>query len=89
LQKLYNNKYNITFGDVNVNYLIDNNRKSQLDAVFHYYHISVIVEFPTITDLNSHTAIDNVSFIHQSLQNIIIPSYKWSLRLLLTVTNNK
>jgi len=34
LQKLYNNKYNIIIcGDVNVNYLVDNNRKSQLDAI--------------------------------------------------------
>ena len=36
LQKLYNNKYNIVIcGDVNVNYLMDNNRRSQLDAVLH------------------------------------------------------
>jgi hypothetical protein len=32
LQKLYGNKYNIVIcADVNVNYLIDNNRRSQLD----------------------------------------------------------
>jgi len=35
LQKLYNNKYNIVIcGDVNVNYFMNNNRMSQLDAVF-------------------------------------------------------
>jgi len=34
LQKLYNKKYNIfIYVDVNVNYLIDNNRKSRRDAV--------------------------------------------------------
>jgi hypothetical protein len=36
LQKVYNNKYSIlTCGDVNANYLIDNNLRSQLDAVLH------------------------------------------------------
>jgi len=40
LQKLYNNKYNIVIcGDVNVNYLVDNNRRSQLDAVLHSYNL--------------------------------------------------
>jgi len=46
--KLYNNKYYILIcGDVNVNYLIDNNRRSQLDAVLHSYNFAGIVEFPT------------------------------------------
>jgi len=41
LQKLYNNKYNIIIcGDVNVNYLIYNNQRSQLDAVLHSYNLA-------------------------------------------------
>ena len=60
LQKLYNRIYNITCGDVNVNYLIDNNRNSQLGTVLHYYNLSCIVKSPTRIDLKSHTAIDNV-----------------------------
>jgi hypothetical protein len=61
LQKLYNNKYNIVIcGDVNVNYFMDNNRRSQLDAVLHSYNLMGIVEFPTRFGLNSQTAIDNV-----------------------------
>jgi len=61
LQKLYSNKYNtIICGDVNVNYLIDNNRRSQLDAVLNSYNIAGIVKFPTRFGLNSHTAIDSV-----------------------------
>jgi hypothetical protein len=61
LQKLYNNKYNIViYGNVNVNYLIDNNQRSQLDAVLHSYNLAGIVEFPTRFGLNSQTAIDNV-----------------------------
>jgi hypothetical protein len=49
-------------GDVNVIYLIDNNRKRQLDAVLHSYNLAVVVKFPTRTGLNLHTAIDNVFF---------------------------
>jgi exonuclease III len=48
LLKLYSNKYNLVIcGDVNVNYLIDNNCRSQLDAVLHSYNHAGIVEFPT------------------------------------------
>ena len=58
LHKLYNNKCNIVIcGDVNVNYLIDNNRRSQLDAIVHSYNLTGIVEFPTRFGLNSQTAI--------------------------------
>jgi len=61
LQKLYNNKYNIVIcADVNVNYLIDNNRRSQLDAVLNSYNLVGIAEFQTRFGLNSQTAIDNV-----------------------------
>jgi len=61
LQKLYNNKYNIVIcGDVKVNYLIHNNRRSQLDAVLHSYNLAGIVTFPTRFGLYSHTATVNV-----------------------------
>jgi len=47
-------------GDVNVNYLIGNNRRSQLDAVLHSYNLAGIVKFPSRYGLNSHTVIDSV-----------------------------
>ena len=48
LQKFYKNKHNIIiFGDVNINYLTDNNRRRQLDEVLHSYNLMGIVEFPT------------------------------------------
>jgi len=43
-----------------VNYLIDNNRRSQLDAILHSYNPVGIVKFPTTFGLNSYTATDNV-----------------------------
>jgi hypothetical protein len=61
LQKLYNKKYNIVMcGDVNLNYLIDSNQRSQVDAVLHSYNLVGIVEFPTRYGLISQTAIDNL-----------------------------
>ena len=45
---------------VNINYLIDNNRRSQLDAVLHSYNLAGLVEFPIRYGLISQTAIDNV-----------------------------
>jgi len=62
LQKLYSNKYIAICGDVNVNYLIDNIRRSQLDAVLHSYNLAGIVKFSTRFVLNSHTAIDSDLF---------------------------
>jgi hypothetical protein len=60
LQKLFNNKHNIIIcGDVNVNYLVDNNRKSQLDAILHSYNLMGIVKFPTRFGLTSKMTIDN------------------------------
>jgi len=61
LQKLHKIKYSIIIcGDVNVNYLTDNNRRNHLDAVLHSYNLAGIVEFPTRFGLISQTAIDNV-----------------------------
>jgi hypothetical protein len=43
-----------------VNCLIDNDRKSQFDAVLHSYNLAGVVKFPTRMGLNSHTVIDSV-----------------------------
>ena len=46
LQKLCTKSYNIiTCGDVNVNYMVDNNRKSQIDEVLHSYYLAGRVKF--------------------------------------------
>ena len=49
----------------NVNNLIDNNSKSQLDAVLYSYNLACKVKFPTRIFLNSHTAIGD-EFIDSS-----------------------
>ena len=62
LQKLFKHKYKIVIcGDINVNYLLNDNRRSQLDAVLlHSYNLMGIVEFSTRFGTNSQTAIDNI-----------------------------
>jgi len=70
LQKLYINKYNIVIcGDVNVNYLIDNNRRSQLDAVLHSYNPAGIAEFPTRFGLIPKLPSTMFSLTHPPLEN--------------------
>jgi len=76
LQILYNNKCNIICGDINANYLIGNNRRSQLDAVLHSYNFAGIVKFRSRFGLNSHTAIDNFFVDTSTIRNMIYTSYK-------------
>jgi hypothetical protein len=45
---------------LNINYLVDNNSKNQLDALLSSFNISSIVEFPTRIQVNSSSAIDNI-----------------------------
>jgi hypothetical protein len=71
LQKLYSNKYIFICGDININYVIDNNNKSELDAVLHSYNLAGIVMFPTGIGLKSLTAIDSVTSIRPPLENAI------------------
>jgi len=71
LQKLYNNNCNmIICGNVNVNYLIHNNRRNQLDAVLHSYILAGIVEFPTRFGLNSQTAISSLFMDTSTIGNM-------------------
>ena len=62
MKNIYSKKYIVIIcGDVNVKFLIDNKKRSQLVAALHSYNLAGIVKFCTRCGLNSHTAIDNVS----------------------------
>jgi len=50
----------IIYGDLNIDYLTDNHKKRQLDAVFLTYNLSAIVYFPTRYQGYSSTAIYNI-----------------------------
>jgi len=50
----------IICGDVNVNYLQESDKKSQLDALLKSYNFFSTGKFPTRTYKNSSSAIDNI-----------------------------
>jgi hypothetical protein len=56
-------------GDINVNNLIDSNRKQALDSMLLSYNLSSTVNFPTRTLKNSCTAIDN-TFVENSVVGV-------------------
>jgi len=47
-------------GDIDIDYLTDNDKKRQLDAVPLTYNLSATVYFPTRSQGSSNTAIDNI-----------------------------
>jgi exonuclease III len=61
LQKLCTIKSNLIIcGDVNVNYLQESDKKSQLNALLNSYILFSVVQFPTRIYRNSVSAIDNI-----------------------------
>jgi hypothetical protein len=50
----------IICGDININVLVDSDRKSQLEALLKTYNLTSVVNFPTCIQQNSATAIDNI-----------------------------
>ena len=50
----------IICGDINIDYLSDNDKKRQLDAMLLSYNLLAIVHFPTRSQNQSNTAIDNI-----------------------------
>jgi hypothetical protein len=59
---LYNSKSEFLIcGDINADYLNDNNQKKQLDSLLTTYNLSHTVQFATRTQNDSGTIIDNIS----------------------------
>jgi exonuclease III len=68
-------KYNSEFiicGDININYLENNNRKSKLDILLNTYNLIDTVQFPIRIANNPATLIDNI-FIHNRRSYSIKP----------------
>jgi len=55
-----NNTQLIICGDLNINYLVENNKKTLLDSLLASYNLTSTVYFPTRIQNNSATAIDNI-----------------------------
>ena len=47
-------------GDINIDYLVDSDRKSRLEALLKTYNLTSVVNFPACTQNNCTTAIDNI-----------------------------
>jgi hypothetical protein len=61
LRKLYTPPQFIICGDININYLIDNENKNQLNALLLLYNSSSIVDFPTRIQNKSAIIIDRTT----------------------------
>jgi hypothetical protein len=61
LRKLYfvTTEY-VICGDINVDYLVDSDRKSRLEALLKTCNLTSVVNLPTCTQKHSATAIDNI-----------------------------
>ena len=66
----------IICGDINIDYLTQDDRKRQLDAMLLTYNLASIVHFPTRSQGCSSTAIDNIfTDTNQFLNYTIFPPY--------------
>jgi hypothetical protein len=57
----------IICGDINIDYLTDNERKRRLEALLKTYNLTSVVNFPTRTHKHSATAIDNIFINHDKM----------------------
>jgi exonuclease III len=61
-------------GDINVNYITDNNWKEQLSLLLSTYNLVHTVDFPTRINRNLGTAIDNIFIGNSRLNSFKIAS---------------
>ena len=50
----------IICGDININYLVDSEKKKQLNAMLLSYNLFAIIDFPTRSQIQTSTTIDNI-----------------------------
>jgi exonuclease III len=75
LRKLYTTALEyIICGDININYLVDSDRKSRLEALLETYNLRSVVNFPTHIQQHSTTAIDNMFIDITKMENYSIHS---------------
>ena len=62
----------IICGDINIDYLVDSDRRSQLEALLKTYNLTSAVNFPTGTQKHTATAFDNIFIDISQLGNYSI-----------------
>jgi len=78
LRKLYtvSTEY-IICGDINIDYLVDNDKKSQLEALLKTCNLTSVVNFPTRTQKHSGTAFDNIFIDISKMRNYSVSNNQW------------
>jgi hypothetical protein len=59
-------------GDININYLIDTNKKKQLNILLNCFNIYSALHFPTLIKNGSSKMIDNIFFDTTQFNNFIV-----------------
>jgi exonuclease III len=73
IKSIYRANLNLILcGDININYLTENDRKRQLDSVLQTYNLTAIVTFPTRSQGISSTTIDNIFTDNSKISNYTI-----------------
>ena len=61
IKSMYKTNLNLILcGNINIDYLLENDRRKQLDLMLQKYNLTAIVHFPTRTQGRSITMIDNI-----------------------------
>ena len=66
-------RYLILCGDINIDYLTENDRKRQFDSVLQTYNLTATVTFPTRSQGTSSTTIDNILITQKSQIILFLP----------------
>lgn len=70
----------IVCGDININYLNDSLRKKQLDTLLLSFNLSSTIDFPTRSQKNSVSLIDNIFIDHSQLSKHGVYPVQWIVR---------
>ena len=82
IKSIYRANLNLILcGDINIDYLTENDRKRQLDSMLQTYNLTAIVNFPTRSQGVSSTTIDNIFIDNLKFSKIYCFSpFQWSVR---------
>jgi hypothetical protein len=65
----------ILCGDINIDYLTENDRKRQLDSLLQTYNLTAIVTFPTRSQGISNTTTDNIFIDNSKISNYTVSPF--------------
>lgn len=77
IKSIYKTNLNLILcGDINIDYLTENDRKRQLDSMLQTYNLTAIVNFPTRLQGMSSTMIDNIFLdTSKTLKYTVLPFF--------------